>query len=46
MQDGDIVEANPDLSKSKKILGFEPKVDFEDGIKKFVDWFREYHGLQ
>ena len=45
MQDGDIVEANPDLTKSRKILGFEPKVDFEDGIKKFVDWFRNYHDL-
>lgn len=42
MQSGDIPEANPDLTKSRKILGFEPKVDFEDGIKKFVDWFKEY----
>lgn len=42
MQDGDIAEANPDLTKSKNILNFEPKVNFEDGIKKFIDWFRRY----
>jgi UDP-glucuronate 4-epimerase len=42
MQDGDIPEACPDLTKSKRILNFKPKVDFEEGIKKFVDWFREY----
>ena len=45
IQDGDISEANPDLTKSRKMLGFEPKVEFEDGIKKFIDWFREYKKL-
>jgi|LSQX01.2.fsa_nt_gb UDP-glucuronate 4-epimerase len=45
IQDGDIVEANPDLTKSRKILNFEPKIEFENGIKKFVDWLREYKKL-
>jgi len=45
MQDGDIAEANPDLTKSRKILNFNPKIEFEEGIKKFVDWFREYKKL-
>jgi UDP-glucuronate 4-epimerase len=44
-QDGDITEANPDLTKSRSILGFEPKISFEDGIKKFIDWFRGYQGI-
>lgn len=42
MQDGDIIEANPDLFKSKEKLNFDPKVEFEDGIKYFIDWFKEY----
>lgn len=29
----------PDISKSKKLLGWEPKVDFEEGIKKVYDFF-------
>jgi UDP-glucuronate 4-epimerase len=45
MQDGDIVEANPDLTKSREILNFNPKISFEIGIEKFVDWFREYKKL-
>lgn len=45
MQDGDIVEANPDLTKSRKILNFNPEISFEIGIEKFVDWFREYKKL-
>ena len=43
--DGDIAEACPDLTKSKKILNFNPKIEFEEGIKKFIDWFREYKNL-
>jgi len=45
MQDGDIPEANPDLTKSKNILDFNPTIEFEEGIKKFIDWFREYKKL-
>jgi len=43
--DGDIAEACPDLTKSKNILNFNPKIKFEEGIKKFIDWFREYKNL-
>jgi UDP-glucuronate 4-epimerase len=42
MQDGDIPEANPDLEKSRRVLNFNPKIEFEEGIKKFIDWFRSY----
>jgi dTDP-glucose 4,6-dehydratase len=31
----------PDISRAKKILGWEPKVQFEEGIKKTIDYFRE-----
>jgi len=31
-----------DASRAKKILGWTPKVTFDDGLKKTVDWFREY----
>lgn len=30
-----------DTSKAKRVLGFEPEVTIEDGIKDTVDWFRE-----
>lgn len=35
---GDIRHNYADLSKIKKLLGFEPKVNFNTGISKFVDW--------
>jgi dTDP-glucose 4,6-dehydratase len=30
----------PDISRAKKILGWQPKVEFEEGIKKTIDYFR------
>lgn len=30
----------PDINKAKELLGWEPKVDFETGMKKTIDWFR------
>lgn len=27
-----------DISKAKKVLGYEPNVDYEEGIKRTVDW--------
>jgi len=30
----------PSIDKAKRILGFKPKVDFEDGIKRTIEWYR------
>jgi len=27
------------LDKSRKLLGYNPQVSFEEGIRLFVDWF-------
>lgn len=35
---GDIKDNYADLTKIKSKLGFEPKISFERGIKKFTDW--------
>lgn len=35
---GDIRHNYADISLAKRILGFQPKYSFEDGIKKFCEW--------
>lgn len=30
----------PDIGRAKKVLGWEPKVEFDEGIKKTIDYFR------
>lgn len=40
MQPGDVDRTYSDISKAKRLLGYEPHTSFEEGIKKFVDWYR------
>ena len=42
---GDVPATMADIEKSKRILGYSPKVDIEEGVSNFVKWYREYHGL-
>jgi nucleoside-diphosphate-sugar epimerase len=35
----DMISTRANISKAKKILKWEPKVSFEDGMKKTVDWY-------
>jgi Nucleoside-diphosphate-sugar epimerases len=37
----DLKETWADITKAKNFLGWEPKVSFEEGIKKTVDWYIE-----
>lgn len=30
----------PSIEKAKKILGYEPKIDLEEGLKRTIDWYR------
>lgn len=32
-----------DISKSKKLFGYSKKTDLKDGIKRFIDWYREFY---
>ena len=40
-QPGDVPRTYADISKAQKLLGYHPRVKIEDGIPKFVDWFRQ-----
>jgi UDP-glucuronate 4-epimerase len=40
-QPGDVPRTWADLSKSRRRLGYAPKIRIEDGIPLFVNWFRE-----
>lgn len=38
---GDVKHTLADVSKARTMLGYEPKVDFDEGMRRTVDWFRE-----
>ena len=37
---GDIKHSLADISLAEKYLGYKPKVDFEEGLRRTVDWYR------
>lgn len=39
MQPGDVQKTNADITKAQNLLGYSPKTNFQNGIKKFVEWF-------
>ncbi len=46
MQPGDMKVTYADISKSQDMLGYEPETGIEEGIEKFVDWYKEYYGVK
>lgn len=38
---GDIKHSNADISKAKRLLGYDPDYSFEDGIALAIDWYKE-----
>ena len=39
MQPGDVQKTNANISKARQLINYEPKTNFENGIKIFVEWF-------
>jgi nucleoside-diphosphate-sugar epimerase len=38
---GDVKHSLADISAAKKLLGYEPKVSFEQGLRLAIDWYRK-----
>lgn len=38
MQPGDVNKTVSDITKAQKLLGYQPKTTFKEGIKKFIEW--------
>ncbi|HUE82250.1 MAG TPA: GDP-mannose 4,6-dehydratase [Pyrinomonadaceae bacterium] len=40
LQPGDVPQTFADITKARQLLGYNPQTQIEDGIRKFVEWFR------
>ena len=45
MQPGDIVRTEADISDTTRALGYAPTTPVEVGVRRFADWYCEYHGV-
>ena len=44
MQAGDVVETFADIEASCRDFNFRPRVTLRQGLERFVEWYRDYHG--
>jgi UDP-glucuronate 4-epimerase len=40
LQPGDVPQTFADISKARRLLGYDPQTPIEEGIRRFVEWFR------
>jgi UDP-glucuronate 4-epimerase len=46
MQIGDVPETFADISAIERDHGFAPRTSIDEGVPRFVAWYRDYHGLK
>ncbi len=46
MQAGDVPTTFADISKARKKLGYQPSTSMAEGLTKFVEWYKEYFGME
>jgi len=45
LQPGDVPQTFADITKARRLLGYNPQTQIEAGIEKFVEWFRKSAAL-
>lgn len=46
MQAGDVVATYADISDLQRDVGFNPSTSIEEGLEKFVRWYKEYYKIE
>jgi len=41
LQPGDVPQTFADITKARRLLGYDPHTQIEEGIRRFVEWFKE-----
>ncbi|MEG3113507.1 NAD-dependent epimerase [Pantoea sp. T14] len=45
MQPGDVLETSADTQALFDAIGFKPQTSVEEGVKRFVDWYRDFYKI-
>ena len=43
LQPGDVKETIADIESTQRDLGFDPKTNMREGLKNFIEWYKEYY---
>ena len=42
---GDVRDSQADITRARDILGYEPTVSFEEGLRRTLEWYKAEHAL-
>ncbi|MBI5765964.1 GDP-mannose 4,6-dehydratase [Candidatus Falkowbacteria bacterium] len=45
LQPGDVIATYANIDKAKNFLGFNPKTKIDEGIEKFIAWYKNYQNI-
>ena len=43
IQPGDVLDTSADTQPLYDVVGFKPQTSVKDGVKNFVDWYRNFY---
>ncbi len=46
MQAGDVKETYADIDETTRLTGYKPTTSIDEGIPKYVAWFKDYYGVE
>jgi UDP-glucuronate 4-epimerase len=46
LQPGDVPKTCADIDKAERVLSYSPKTGVEEGIARFIEWYKEYYGVK
>jgi nucleoside-diphosphate-sugar epimerase len=46
LQPGDVPITYADVSRAQRELGYQPRMEVEEGVRLFVEWFKQRHQLK
>ena len=44
LQPGDVPDTMADVEALERDMGYRPKTTVEEGVRRFVEWYRGYYG--
>lgn len=45
VQDGDVARTEADVTETRAALGYDPKTPIDLGVRRFVDWYRDFYAV-
>ena len=46
LQPGDVPDTYADIDDLVNTIGYRPNTSIEVGVRRFVDWYRDYYGIE